>query len=92
MIDETDAAPHAEEGESAEPQEQQQDPTAGGGAARRRSHEFRQELLGRLPVLMAPQWQASETLNAYQELQGIVDLDADAFLQPLADIADERHG
>lgn len=90
MTDETEAAPHAEEGESAELLEQQE-PVAGGGAARRWSQEFRQELLGRLPVLMAPQWQASETLNAYQELQGIVDLDADAFLQPLANIADERY-
>ncbi|HEY0079229.1 MAG TPA: hypothetical protein VGB73_11330 [Pyrinomonadaceae bacterium] len=48
-------------------------------------------MLGRLPTLLAPQWQASETLNVYQELQGIVDLDADAFLQPLANIAEERH-
>ncbi|HEX8118819.1 MAG TPA: hypothetical protein VF521_16195 [Pyrinomonadaceae bacterium] len=90
MTDETEAAPSAEKGESAEPPEQQE-PAAGGGAARRWSHEFRQELLGRLPVLVAPQWQASETLNAYQELQGIVDLDADAFLQPLANVADERY-
>lgn len=90
MTDETEAAPHAEEGESAEAPGQQ-GPAAGGVATRRRSHEFRQELLGRLPVLLAPQWQASETLNAYQELQGIVDLDADAFLKPLANIADERY-
>lgn len=90
MTNETDARPHTEESESAEPPEIQ-GPEAGEGSARRGSHEFRQELLGRLPMLLAPQWQASETLNVYQELQGIVDLDADAFLQPLANIADERN-
>jgi hypothetical protein len=90
MTNETEARPNAEDVEPAEPPETQT-AESGGGPARRRSQEFRQELLGRLPTLLAPQWQASETLNVYQELQGIVDLDADAFLQPLANIAEERH-
>jgi hypothetical protein len=90
MINETETGARPEDVESAETPETQ-GAVAGGGSARRRSHEFRQELLGRLPTLQAPQLQASETLNVYQELQGIVDLDADAFLQPLANIAEERH-
>lgn len=90
MTNETDAAPRDEDIESVETPETE-GVESGGGSARRRSQEFRQELLGRLPTLLAPQWQASETLNVYQELQGIVDLDADAFLQPLANIAEERH-
>lgn len=88
MTNETDIGARAENVESAETPQTQ---GAGGGSARRRSHEFRQELLGRLPTLQAPQLHASETLNVYQELQGIVDLDADAFLQPLANITEERH-
>jgi hypothetical protein len=88
MSNETETGERVEDDESAETPEPQE---VGGGSSRRRSHEFRQELLGRLPMLLAPQLQASETLNVYQELQGIVDLDADAFLQPLANIAEERH-
>lgn len=86
MTKEPDATPQTEAVNPAEPP-----PRAAAGSGRRRSPEFRQELLGRLPRLPAPQWQASETLNVYQELQGIVDLDADAFLKPLEKIAEERH-
>lgn len=57
----------------------------------RESRKFRQELLSRLPILAAPQWQSSETLDIYQDLQGVVDLDADAFLEPLSAIVGERH-
>jgi hypothetical protein len=57
---------------------------------RRRSRSFRQELLKRLPILSAPKWQATQTWNVYQELQGIVDLDADVFLEPLEPIT-EKH-
>jgi hypothetical protein len=81
---------NTEEAESSERQ-QPQEPTAEGGQARRRSLEFKQDLLKRLPTLAAPQWQASETLNVYQELQGIVDLDTDAFLEPLAKITEYHH-
>jgi hypothetical protein len=82
-------------GEASEPQEQSEpqersEPASDGGASRRRSQEFRRELLTRLPELATPQWQPSEALNVYQELQGIVDLDADAFLRPLAKIAEEQ--
>jgi hypothetical protein len=58
---------------------------------RRESPQFRQELLSRLPILAAPKWQPSETLDVYQDLQGIVDLDADAFLEPLEPIAEKDH-
>jgi hypothetical protein len=58
---------------------------------RRKSHAFRQELLSRLPMLGVSKWQPTETLNVYQDLQGIVDLSADAFLEPLEPIAEERH-
>lgn len=90
MTEEEEVGPPPAEDETAAPPSAE-GPAPGGGSSRRRSPEFKQELLRRLPTLAAPQWQASETLNVYQELQGIVDLDADAFLQPLAKIADERH-
>jgi hypothetical protein len=64
---------------------------AGQGLMGRESFEFRQELLSRLPTLAVPKWQPQETLNVYQDLQGIVDLDADAFLQPLESIAEKHH-
>jgi hypothetical protein len=89
MTTEADDKPQPEDIESSDPQEQPERTEAGGPP--RRSQEFKQELLARLPTLAAPKWQASETLNVYQELQGIVDLDADAFLLPLANIAEERH-
>jgi hypothetical protein len=48
------------------------------------SRTFQKELLARLPTLQSSKWEAKETLNVYQDMQGIVNLDADAFLQPLA--------
>ena len=90
MINEPDDKPRPEGGEPSDPQEQLER-TGPEVTARRRTQEFKQELLSRLPTLEAPQWQASETLNVYQEMQGIVDLDADAFLLPLANIAEDRH-
>jgi hypothetical protein len=89
MSNEPEEQQQPEDVRAPEPQEQPE-PAYDGGAARRRSQEFRRELLSRLPELATPQWQPSEALHVYQELQGIVDLDADAFLRPLAKIAEEQ--
>jgi hypothetical protein len=56
-----------------------------------RSKAFRTKLLSRLPKLAAARWEASDTLNVYQDFQGVVDLDADAFLGPLEQLAENRH-
>jgi len=87
---EANEKPTPDDNESSTPQEQP-DTTSADGVPRRRSRAFRQELLGRLPSLVAPHWQSAETLNIYQELQGIVDVDADAFLEPLEAIAEKHH-
>lgn len=56
-----------------------------------RTKAFRAKLLSRLPKLAAARWEASDTLNVYQDFQGVVDLDADAFLRPLEPLAEDRH-
>ena len=58
---------------------------------RRRSRAFRRELLSRLPTLGASKWESIETLNIYQDMQSIAALDADAFLQSLEHMAEDRH-
>ena len=58
---------------------------------RRHSRAFRQELLSRLPHLTIESWAAAESLDVYQEMQGLIELDADAFLQPLQPIAEKRN-
>ena len=60
--------------------------------AKQRSRNFGKALLSKLPKLGVSQWQASDTLDVYQDMQGIVDLDADAFLQPLEPLAEDHHG
>ena len=87
MSTESDSVPNTDESSPDEPR-RPSPPTASAGSGRRRSQEFKQELLVRLPKLPSPQWQASETLDVYKELRGIVDLDADAFLKPLEQIAE----
>jgi hypothetical protein len=56
-----------------------------------RTKAFRAKLLSRLPKLAAAKWEASDTLNVYQDFQGVVDLDSDAFLRPLEPLAEDRH-
>ncbi len=63
----------------------------GKGPPKRRSRAFGKGLLAKLPTLGVSQWEATDTLNVYQDMQGVVDLDADAFLQPLEPLAEERH-
>ncbi len=59
---------------------------------KRRSREFGKALVAKLPKLGVSQWDKSDTLNVYQDMQGIVDLDADAFLQPLEAFSEQPHG
>lgn len=63
---------------------------SGAGYPRPESRAFKQEILSRLSMLGVSKWETTETLNIYQDLQGILDLDADAFLTPLEPIA-EKH-
>lgn len=58
---------------------------------KRRSRGFGRALLTKLPKLGVTQWEPSDTLDVYQDMQGIVDLDADAFLQPLEPLAEKRN-
>lgn len=62
-----------------------------GGLPRRRSRAFRRQLLARLPQLSISKEDAGEALQVHQDMQGIVDLDADAFLEPLERLAGDRH-
>jgi hypothetical protein len=57
------------------------------GAPRRRSRAFGRALLSKLPKLPLSRWEAKDTLNIYKDLQGVVELDADAFLEPLEPLA-----
>jgi hypothetical protein len=61
-----------------------------GDVPKLRSKAFRAKLLSRLPKLAAAKWEAGETLNVYQDFQGVVDLDADAFLRSLEPLAEDR--
>lgn len=65
--------------------------TTSKSAPKRRTRPFAHELLARLPQLPPPDWKATDTLNVYQDMQGYVRLDADAFLGPFEVIA-ERFG
>ena len=53
-----------------------------------RSAAFRRALLARLPVLEARTFDAGQTLDVYQDVEAINDLDADAFLRPLESSAE----
>jgi hypothetical protein len=64
---------------------------SGASFPRPESNIFKQEILSRLPILAVSKWETNETLNIYQDLQGILDLDADAFLAPLEPIAEKHH-
>lgn len=55
------------------------------------SRAFKQELLFRLPTLSVSKWETTETLNIYRDLQVILELDADAFLEPLKPIGEKNH-
>ena len=57
----------------------------------RRSRAFSRALLLRLPKLSVASWGATDTLNVVQDMQGVVDLDADAFLQPLESLGEKRN-
>ncbi len=59
-------------------------------APKRRSRAFGRTLLAKLPQLSVSQWDKADTLNVFQEMQSIVDLDADSFLQPLETLAEKR--
>jgi hypothetical protein len=61
-------------------------------APRRRTRAFGKALLSRIPQLTVSQWAASDTFDVYEDMQGLVDLDSDAFLQPLEPVAEDRHG
>jgi hypothetical protein len=63
----------------------------GAGIPNRQSRNFKQEILSRLPKLVASKWETTETLNIYQDLREVVDLDADAFLAPLEPIAEKHY-
>jgi hypothetical protein len=58
---------------------------------KRRSRAFGRALLSKLPKLAVSRWDVTDTLDVYQDMQGIVDLDADAFLQPLERLAEDRN-
>jgi hypothetical protein len=66
-------------------------PAAGAGKSRR-TRTFRRSLLSKLPKLTAAGWEASDTLNVFDDIQGIVQLDSDTFLEPLETLAEARHG
>ena len=61
-----------------------------GEAALEQPRAFGRGLLAKLPQLTGERWEASDTLNVYQDLKGVVDLDADAFLQPLERLAEDQ--
>jgi hypothetical protein len=61
-------------------------------AQRQRNRAFRRGLLTKLPKLAIPRWEVSDALNVFQDIQGIVELDSDAFLQPWENLSEERHG
>lgn len=88
---ESDIEQARQEGEAPETPASPKTETARENLPRRESRAFRQQLLSRLPTLAVPKWEQTETLDVYQDLQGIVDLDADAFLEPLEPIAEGRH-
>jgi hypothetical protein len=60
-------------------------------APRRTSRAFRRQLLAELPRLSTAQWQAKDTLDVYKDLQGLVGLDAEAFLRPLEPMVRRRN-
>lgn len=66
-------------------------PTGSSGKVAR-TRAFRRNLLSKLPKLTAMGWAASDTLNVFDDIQGIVQLDSDAFLEPLETLAEVRHG
>jgi hypothetical protein len=72
-------------------EEQPKTEESGSNHPRSESRAFKQEILSRLSILVASKWEATETLNIYRDVQGILDLDADAFLKPLEDIAEKHH-
>lgn len=74
-----------------EPQLDLQAPRQELSVPRRRSRNFRTKLLARLPTLASVQWEAKDTLDVYEEIQSVVDIEADAVLQPLAPLAEQRH-
>lgn len=57
-----------------------------------RSRAFRSKLLSRLPRLAASRWNPGDTLDVYKDMEGLVELDADAFLQPLERLTGDQHG
>jgi hypothetical protein len=72
---------------SSQTSQEQSSPSAPG----RRSKNFRNKLLSRLPTLAAMRWEANDTLDVYREMQSVVDVEADSFLQPLSPLVDQRH-
>ena len=66
-------------------------PQAEKSVPKRRSRAFGRTLLSKLPKLSVTRWEVTDTLDVYQDMQGIVDLDADAFLQPLEPLAENRN-
>ena len=54
----------------------------------RRNSAFRRELLEKLPVLGYPDWRSGEVLEIQADLESIVQVDTDSFLEPLEHLAE----
>ncbi len=55
---------------------------------KRRDSAFRRALLEKLPVLGYPDWRSGEVLQIQADLESLVQVDADSFLEPLEQLAE----
>ena len=55
---------------------------------RRRSRAFARGLLAKLLKLPVSSWEATDALDVYADMESVVELDVDAFLQPLAPLGE----
>lgn len=79
----TDDAPGAADGDAAESR-----PSIAEGPTKTRNLKFRRELLTRLPGLHYASWKIGDQFSVDDDLNDIVDLGADAVLQPLEKLVD----
>ena len=56
-------------------------------ASIKRDRAFRRSLIAKLPRLPNTRWETADTMNVFDEITSIVELDSDTFLEPLERLA-----
>jgi len=62
-------------------------PSSPAAPAIKRDRAFRRSLIAKLPRIANTRWEIADTMNLFDEVSSVVELDSDTFLEPLERLA-----